>query len=84
MDNVKLFHFIVVALAGWVNRHQQAIIDYLIEENCIFKQKSQGRRLILSDNDRRQLAAKAKELGRLILDEIAKANMTMPSRQLTQ
>ena len=27
MDNVKHFHFIVVALAGWVNRHQQAIID---------------------------------------------------------
>jgi hypothetical protein len=25
-----------VALAGWVNRHQQAIIDYLIEENRVF------------------------------------------------
>jgi hypothetical protein len=32
MDNVKLFHFIVVALSGWVNRHQQAIIDYPTEE----------------------------------------------------
>ena len=48
MNNVKLFHFIVVALAGWVNRHQQAIIDYLIEENRVFKQQLQGRRLQLS------------------------------------
>ena len=71
MDNVKLFHFIVVALAGWVNRYQQAIIDFLIEENRVFKQQLQGRRLRLSDNDRRRLAAKAKVLGRSVLDEIA-------------
>ena len=72
MDNVKIFHFIVVALAGWVNRHQQAIIDYLIEENRVFKQQLQGRRLRLSDNDRRRLAAKAKALGQSVLEEIAK------------
>ncbi len=76
MDNVKIFHFIVVALAGWVNRHQQAIIDYLIEENRVFKQQLQGRRLRLSDNDRRRLAAKAKALGRSVLEEIA--NLVTP------
>jgi len=38
MDNVKLFHFIVVTLSVWINRHQQAIIDYFIEANRIFKQ----------------------------------------------
>ena len=76
MYNVKLFHFIVVALAGWVNRHQQAIIDYLIEENRVFKQQLQGRRLQLSDNDRRRLAAKANALGRSVLDEIA--NLVTP------
>jgi hypothetical protein len=70
MDNVKLLHFIVVALSDWVNRHQQAIIDYLIEENRIFKQQLQGRGLRLPDNDRRRLAAKAKVLGRSVLDEI--------------
>mgnify|MGYP003573313629 CR=1 FL=1 len=56
MENVKIFHLVVVALAGWVNRHQQAIIDYLIEENRVFKQQLQGRRLRLSDKDRRRLA----------------------------
>ena len=76
MDNVKLFHFIVVALSGRINRHQQAIIDYLIEENRIFKQQLQGRRPRLSDNDRRRLAAKAKVLGRSVLDEIA--NLVTP------
>jgi hypothetical protein len=66
MDNVKLFHFIVVALAGWVNRHQPAIIDYLIAENRVFKQQLEGRRLRLYDNDRRRLAAKAKAVGRSV------------------
>jgi hypothetical protein len=33
MDNGKVLHFLAVALAGWVNRYQRAIIDYLIEEN---------------------------------------------------
>jgi len=35
MDNVNLFHFIVVALFGWVNHYQQGIIDYLVEENRV-------------------------------------------------
>ncbi len=71
MDNPNIFHFVATALAGWVNRHQQGIIDYLLEENRIFKQQLQGRRLHLSDNDRRRLAAKARALGRQVLDEVA-------------
>lgn len=34
MTNVlQLFHLLVIALAGWLNRHRQAVIDYLTEEN---------------------------------------------------
>ena len=62
MSNAYILHFLAVVLAGWVNRQQQAVIDYLIEENRVFKQPVQGRRLQLSDNDRRRLAAKAKAL----------------------
>ena len=76
MDNIKIFHFILAALAGWVNRHQHTIIDYLIGENRIFKQQLSGRRLRLSENDRRRLAAKAKLLSRQVLDEIA--NLVTP------
>jgi len=30
----------VIALAGWLNRHQQAVNDYLIEENRVLKVSS--------------------------------------------
>ena len=81
MDSIKIFHFIMAALAGWVNRHQQDIIDYLLEENRIFKQQISGRQLRLSDDDRRRLAAKAKLLGRKVLDEIA--NLVTPDTLLS-
>jgi hypothetical protein len=29
--------FIVLLFAGWVNRQQQAIIDYLLEENRVLR-----------------------------------------------
>jgi hypothetical protein len=31
------FHLLVIALAGWLNRDQQALIDYLIAENRVLK-----------------------------------------------
>jgi hypothetical protein len=27
--------FLLLMFSGWVNRHQQAVIDYLLEENCV-------------------------------------------------
>jgi hypothetical protein len=29
------FHLLVIALASWLNRQQQMVIDYLIEENRV-------------------------------------------------
>lgn len=71
MSNAYIPYFHAVVVADWVNRHQQAVIAYLIEENRVFKRQRQGRRLQLSDNDRRRLAVKAKALGRDILEEVA-------------
>ena len=34
---IQPFHLLLVALAGWLNRHQQAVIDYLIEENRVLE-----------------------------------------------
>jgi hypothetical protein len=31
------------------NRHQQAVIDYLIEENCVLKEQLEGQRLRFAD-----------------------------------
>ena len=46
MTNVlNPFQLLVIALAGWLNRHQQAVIDYLIEENRVLKDQLDGQRL---------------------------------------
>jgi transposase InsO family protein len=67
---VHPFHILVIALAGWLNRHQQAVIDYLIEENRVLKDQLEGQRLRFTDEQRIRLAVKAKLLGRRVLDEI--------------
>ena len=67
---IQPFHLLLVALAGWLNRHQQAVIDYLIEENRVLKDQLEGQRLRFTDEQRIRLAVKAKVLGRRALDEI--------------
>ena len=71
MSNViQPFHLLVIALAGWLNRHQQDVIDYLIEENRVLKEQLEGQRLRFTDEQRIRLAVKAKVLGRRALDEL--------------
>jgi hypothetical protein len=36
---------LLVTLEGWINRHQQQVIDYLVEENRVLKGQLNGRRL---------------------------------------
>ncbi len=67
---IQPIHLLLVALTGWLNRHQQEVIDYLIEENRVLKQQLEGQRLRFTDEQRRRLAVKAKVLGRRVLDEI--------------
>src|SRR5205814_8818125 len=64
-------HFLVVVLAGWLNRQQQAVIEYLKAENEILKSQLKGRRLRLRDKERRRLAVKGRALGRKLLAEVA-------------
>jgi hypothetical protein len=58
------FAFVVLLVAGWVNRQQQAVIDYLLEENRVLRAAHRPRRLHLTDDQRRRLAVKGKRLGR--------------------
>ena len=68
MTNViQPFHLLVIALAGWLNRHQQTVIDYLIEENRVLKEQLEGKRLRFTDEQRIRLAVKGKVLGRRAL-----------------
>lgn len=52
-----------------VDKHAQQTIEYLKEENKILYQKLGRKRLILTDQERRRLAVKAKPLGRRLLAE---------------
>ena len=55
---------LLLFVAGWVHREQQRTIEYLIEENHVLKEQLCGRRLRLTDDQRRCQAAKGKQLGR--------------------
>jgi len=65
------FSFLVVCIAGWMNQHQQHVIEYLIEENHVFREQIGNRRMPFSDNQRRRLAAKMRKLGRRVLAQVA-------------
>jgi putative transposase len=64
---------LLATFAGWIGRQQSAVITYLVEENRVLKEQvgSGGRRLRLTDDQRRRLAAKGKPLGRKVLRVIA-------------
>src|ERR1700730_11868600 len=63
-------HMLLLMFAGWVNRHQLDVIEYLQEENRVLKQRMGGRRLRFTDAERRRLARKAQALGRRVLKEL--------------
>ena len=65
------FRFLLIAVAGWMNQPQQHAIEYLQEENRILREQLGNRRLRLTDDQRRSLAAKARRLGRRMLAELA-------------
>ena len=65
------FRFVLIAVAGWMNQRRLQMIDYLREENRVFREQLGERRLRLTDEQRRRLAAKAKGLGRKLLAEVA-------------
>src|SRR2546422_4727697 len=66
-----ILHVFIAMVAGWLQRHQQHVIPYLQEENRVLKAHHGGRRLRLTDTERRRLAALAHPLGRKRLKEVA-------------
>jgi putative transposase len=64
------FQLVLLMFAGWVNRHQLDVIEYLQEENRVLKERLGGRRLCFTDAERCRLARKAQSLGRKVLSEL--------------
>ena len=69
--DVARLQLLLVSLAGWINRYQQQVIDYLVEENRVLREQLKGHRLRLKDDERRRLAAKGHRLGRRLLSRVA-------------
>ena len=65
------FRFFLLLFAGWVNRRQACVIEYLLEENRLLREQVGGHRVRLDDVQRRRLAVKGKALGRRLLSEVA-------------
>jgi hypothetical protein len=63
--------FILLAVAGWVNRHQQAVIEFLEEENRVLLEQLGGKPKRFTDSQRMRLARKAKVVGRHRLEQLA-------------
>jgi hypothetical protein len=69
--DVPRLPLLLVSLAGWINRYQQHVIEYLVEENRVLREQLKSHRLRLKDDQRRRLAAKGYRLGRRLLSRVA-------------
>ena len=61
---------VALMLAGWINRHNQAIISYQKEETSALREMLGGTRLRFTDEQQRRLALKAQALFRYALEEL--------------
>jgi len=69
--NPGSLQFLFLMFAGWVNREQQAVIEYMLEERRILLEQLGGKRkLRFTDAQRRRLAAKSKLVGRKLLKRL--------------
>src|SRR6266550_1903084 len=66
-----ILQVLIAMVAGWLQRHQQQVITYLLAENRVLKAQLGGRRLRLTDTERRRLATLAHPLGRKRLKDMA-------------
>jgi transposase InsO family protein len=65
------WQFWLLILAGWINRRQQDVVEYLLTENRVLREKLGKKRILLNDDQRRRLAVKGKILGREVLEQLA-------------
>ena len=67
---IKPIAIVLTMLAGWINRQQTEVIEYLIEENKILREKIGNKRILLNKNQKRRLAVLGKRLGRKLLGQV--------------
>jgi hypothetical protein len=65
------WQLLLLILAGWINRRQQDVVEYLLTEHRVLREKLGKNRILLNDDQRRRLAVKGKLLGRKVLEQLA-------------
>jgi DNA-binding NarL/FixJ family response regulator len=65
--DASAFQLLLMVLTGWLGRREREVVDYLIEENRCLRRQLGTRRVLLTDDDRRRLAARAYRVGRRAL-----------------
>ena len=71
MIDASAFQLLLMVVTGWLARREREVIVYLIEENRCLRRQLGSRRVRLTDDDRRRLAARAYRVGRRALRQIA-------------
>ena len=66
-----ILQVLIAMIAGWINRYQQQVIAYLLEENRTLHAKLGGQRIRFTDAERRRLATLAFPIGRKRLKSLA-------------
>jgi transposase InsO family protein len=62
---------LVAALTGWLHQEHEEVMAYLVEENRTLRAQLRGRRLLVTDDQRRRLAVRGQRLGRARLRAVA-------------
>jgi putative transposase len=69
--DVSVLRFLLLCITGWLDRREREALAYLAEENRLLRRQLGGRRLRVTDDDRRRLAMRAHRLGRAALRDVA-------------
>ncbi len=67
---LQTWQLFFLVLSGWVNRHQQQMIDFYVSQTEALLESQGKKRILLNDDQRRVLAVKGKALGRKALSEL--------------
>ncbi len=70
-DAMNLYlQLLLLTVSGWVNRHQQCVIEYLQAENRALREQLGPKRIRRTDAQRRLLAEKARAVKSECLDRV--------------
>lgn len=78
------WQFLLLILAGWINRRQQDVVEYLLTENRVLREKLGKNRILLNDDQGRRLDVKGKLLMRSVKEECIERMIFFGERSLLQ